>query len=52
MDRFMGRYNHDRPHMSLDWDSQETPAQAFMRKMPKEGETAIDGKTGEEFDVR
>ncbi len=40
-----------RPHRSLDWDNQETPAQAFVRKMP-EGETAIDGQAGEEYDVR
>lgn len=46
-------YNHNRPHMSLDWENQETPAQAFAKKMPKEGETAvIDEHTGEEFDVR
>ena len=32
--------------------NQETPAQAFVRKMPKEGETVIDGQTGEEYDVK
>ena len=32
--RFMKWYNHIRPHMSLDMDTQETPAQAFRRKMP------------------
>ena len=38
--------------MSLDWKSRETPAQAFVRKMPKKGQTVIDGQTGEEYDVR
>ena len=52
IDLFMQWYNHDRPHRSLDWDNQETPAQAFLRKMPKEGETVIDGQTGEEYDVK
>ena len=28
---FMKWYNHDRPHMSLNWDELETPAQAFER---------------------
>ena len=52
MDLFMKWYNYDRPHMSLDWDNQETPAQAFERKMPEEGQTVIDEQTGEEYDVR
>ena len=34
MARFMKWYNHDRPHMSLDMDTEETPARAFRRKMP------------------
>ena len=38
-------------HMSLDWDNQETPVQAFARKMPKPGETVIDGQTGDEYKV-
>ena len=42
-------YNHDRPHMSLDWDNLETPAQAFKRKMPPAGETVVDGQTGQEY---
>jgi len=25
---------YERPHMPLDWDNQETPVQAFVRKMP------------------
>ena len=31
---FMKWYNYDRPHMSLNWDILEKPAQAFVRKMP------------------
>ena len=52
VDLFMRWYNHDRPHMSLDWDNLETPARAFARKMPKKAEEkVIDGQTGEEYDV-
>ena len=40
--RFMHHYNYERPHMSLDWDNLETPAQAFKRKMPLEGEAVTD----------
>jgi hypothetical protein len=28
--------------MSLDWDNLETPAKAFIRKMPEPGTTVID----------
>ncbi len=49
VERFMEWYNHDRPHMSLDWDNLETPAQAFERKMPPAGEMVVDGQTGEEY---
>ena len=49
VERFMEWYNHDRPHMSLDWDNLETPAQAFKRKMPPAGETVVDGQTGQEY---
>ena len=48
----MGRHIYGRPHMSLDWDSQETPAQAFERKMPEDSQTISGGQTGEEYDVR
>ena len=44
-------YNHVRPHKSLDWDSLETPARAFVRKMPKEGTTVVDEQSGEAYDV-
>ena len=33
--------------MYLDWDNQETPAQVFARKMPKESETVTDGQIGD-----
>lgn len=32
--RFIRRYNYERSHDSLDWDSLETPFKAFHRKMP------------------
>ena len=47
--RFVDWYNNDRPHMSLDRDKRETPAQAFARKMPPNGEAVIDEQTGEEY---
>ena len=34
-------------YMSLDWNNQETPVQAFARKMPESGVTVIDSQTGE-----
>ena len=34
--------------MPLDWDSLETPAKAYARKIPPKGEIAVDGQTGEE----
>ena len=49
LDRFMEWYNYERAHMSLDWEKQETPAQAFIRKMAPEGETVVDQQTGEEY---
>ena len=49
IDLFMQWYNYDRPHMSLNRDERETPAQAFVRKMPPKGETVIDEQTGEEY---
>ena len=39
--------HYDRPHMSLGRDGEETPAQAFVRKMPPRGETVV--QTGEEY---
>ena len=38
IDEFVRWYNHVRPHDSLDRDTLETPARAFVRKMPKGGE--------------
>ena len=50
VDLFIENYNYERPHMSLK-DGEETPAEAFIRKMPKE-ETVIDEQSGEEYNVR
>ena len=47
IDLLMQWYNYDRPHMSLNRDERETPAQAFVRKMPPKRETVIDEQTGE-----
>ena len=35
VDGFVDWYNNRRPHMSLNWEELETPAQAFLRKQPK-----------------
>jgi transposase InsO family protein len=34
LDEFLTFYNEERPHMSLDWDRLETPAEAFGRLVP------------------
>lgn len=44
-------YNYDRPHMSLGRDGEETPAEAYARKMPPRGEIVVDEQTGEEYRV-
>ena len=44
--------NEVKPHKSLDWDSLETPARAFVRKMPPKGTTVQDEQTGESYCVR
>ena len=49
VDLFMRWYNYDRPHMSLGRDGEETPAEAFVRKMPPRGEIVVDEQTGEEY---
>ncbi len=46
MDDFVDWWNNIRPHMSLDWDSLETPARAFARKMPGAGAVAADARGG------
>lgn len=51
IDRLMHWYNNERDHMSLDWENLETPAQAFVRKMPPKGRTVVDTQTGEEYRV-
>ena len=47
--RFIRWYNERRPHESLDMDVLETPAQAFIRKMPPKDEIVIDKETSEEM---
>jgi putative transposase len=42
IDELIHWWNHIKPHMSLDWDNLETPAKAFIRKMPEPGTTVID----------
>ena len=52
VDLFMEWYNHRRPHMSLGVDGEnETPAQAFARKMPPKGAIVVDEQTEEEYHV-
>ena len=51
VDLFMRWYNHERPHMSLGRGGEETPAEAFVRKMPPRGEIVVDEQTGEEHHV-
>ena len=34
LEEFLTFYNEERPHMSLDWDNLETPAEAFERLVP------------------
>ena len=34
LDEFLTFYNEERPHMSLDWDNLETPAEDFDRLLP------------------
>lgn len=49
IDELVEWYNYTKPHMSLDWDNLETPAKAFVRKMPQKGSTVIDEQTGEKY---
>ena len=49
MDEFVDWYNNIRPHMSLDWDNLETPARAFLRKMPAPGADLQDPQNGERY---
>jgi putative transposase len=44
-------YNEVRPHMSLNLDAIETPHQAFVRKMPRQGRV-VDEKSGEIYDAK
>ena len=52
IDELVRWYNYDRPHDSLDREALETPARAFVRKMPRSGETVKDGATGEVYHAR
>jgi len=49
IDELIYWWNYTKPHMSLDWDNLETPAKAFIRKMPEKGTTVIDEQTGEKY---
>ncbi len=40
--RFVRWHNHERPHMSLDADIEETRAMAFKRKIPSLGSNVTD----------
>ena len=42
-------YNHDRLHMPLGRGGEETPAEAFVRKMPSRGEIVTDEQMGEKY---
>ena len=50
MTRLVEWYNEDRPHMSLD--EGETPAEAFVRKMPPRGQRVIDEQSGIVYEAR
>ncbi len=52
VDLLMDWYNNRRPHMSLNRKQRETPAQAFVRKMPPKGEIVVDEQTGEEYETK
>lgn len=43
----MKGYNHERVHISLDGDNQETPVQAFVGKILKSEDTVIGSQTRE-----
>lgn len=47
IDELIRWYNYGCPHGSLDRETLETPAGAFVRKMTERGETVKDGATGE-----
>ena len=42
LDEFLAFYNEERPHMSLNWDNLETPAEAFDRLRPSPEEDLED----------
>ena len=52
VDSLVRWWNEIKPHKSLDWENLETPAKAFVRKMPPKGTIVQDEQTGESYDVR
>ena len=51
LDRLMVWYNTKRPHMSLNLEEIETPCQAYIRKMPKDG-IVVDEESGEIYHAK
>ena len=49
VERFVDWYNNGRPHMSLNWQTRETPAQAYARKMPPPDSVVCDAESGERY---
>ena len=52
IDQLIEWYNVRRPHMSLNLDEIETPYQAYLRKMPKEGTVVVDEQSGEVYHAK
>ena len=50
MTRLVRRHNEDRPHMSLS--EGETPAMAYVRKMPPREQRVIDVQLGDVYEAR
>ena len=50
IERFMHWYSHAQAHRPLDWKNRETPAQAFVRKMPPI-RGIVDEQTGVEYRI-
>jgi len=42
LDEFLTFYNEERPHMRLNWDNLETPAEAFERLVPSPAKSGGD----------
>lgn len=52
VDRLVHWWNEVKPHKSLDWENLETPAKAFVRKMPQKDTVVKDEQTGESYYAR